>query len=468
MASIIKPYSPSDLKRVINELATTFADRIDLSPAVREQHGKGEDHYGSIPPDAVIYPFSNEEIAQIVRLCNHYHIPVIAYGTGTSVEGHLQALKGGICINLSEMNQVIQINATDMECRVQAGVTREQLNLDLRYDGLFFPVDPGANASLGGMASTRASGTTAVRYGTMSSNVIGLTVITPQGEIITTGGRARKSAAGYDLTHLYVGAEGTLGIITEVQLRLYPVPESISAAVCCFDSTDAAINAVMEAMQTALPMARIEFLNSVQMQACIDYSGLKQFSVKPTLFLEFHGSESEVKAQVAAMQSICNNHNGQGFEWAANTEERNQLWHARHQAYYAAQQLVPDSAVLTTDVCVPVSSLSKAVNYAEVCAEESGLLCPILGHVGDGNFHMLIVHDRRNFEEKNKADSLANQIAEYAISLGGTCTGEHGIGVGKKALLKVEHGPAVDLMQQIKKSLDPNNIMNPGKIFDLE
>lgn len=462
-----KTYSQADLKKVINELATTFADRIHLSQSVCDQHGKGEDSYGCLAPDAVIYPFSNEEVAQIVTLCNRYRIPVIPFGAGTSVEGHLLALNGGISIDLSEMNQIIEINPADMDCRIQAGVTREDLNLALRYDGLFFPVDPGANASLGGMAATQASGTNAVRYGTMRQAVIGLTVITPQGEIIKTGTRARKSSAGYDLTQLLVGSEGTLGVITEVQLRLHPVPEQIRAAVCSFDNLAGAVDTVINTIQLGIPIARMELLNTLQMEACIDYSNLSGYQPAPTLFMEFHGSESGVKEQIALVEGICAEFGGSDFKWAESTEARTELWTARHQAYHAALNLRPNTKALTTDVCVPVSALAASILNAEQEAAKSGLLCPVVGHVGDGNYHMLIIFDPDDYEQESKAKRLAAFIVEDALRLGGTCTGEHGIGYGKKAYLEKEHASSIDMMRAIKQALDPNQIMNPGKVIDL-
>ena len=463
----IKPYSQADLNRVINELATTLGDRINLSPAVRAQHGGGDDSYGNLPPDAVVYPFSNEEIAQIVALCNKYKIPVIPFGAGSSVEGHLLAVKGGISIDLSEMNQVIEINAADMDCRVQAGVTREALNKALRYDGLFFPIDPGANASIGGMAATQASGTNAVKYGTMKDAVIGLTAITAAGDIIKTGSRARKSAAGYDLTQLLVGSEGTLAVISEVQLRLHPIPDTIKAAVCSFESVAAAVDTVINAMQMAIPMAKIELLNGLQMQACIQYSKLEGFEAKPTLFMEFHGSESSVAEQVAQLEDICREFGGSAFKWAESTEQRNELWKARHNAYHATQQLQANSKVLTTDVCVPISKLAKSILQAEQDAHASQLPCTLVGHVGDGNYHLLIVIDPTDHAQVARAKQLSAQVVDTALKLGGTCTGEHGIGVGKKDYLKVEHATAINMMKAIKMALDPKNIMNPGKIFDL-
>ncbi|WP_067864660.1 FAD-binding oxidoreductase [Neptuniibacter marinus] len=463
----IKPYSQADLKKVINELATTFGDRIHLSQIVREQHGGGDDSYGNLPPDAVIYPFSTEEVAQIVTLCNRYKIPVIPFGAGSSVEGHLLAVKGGISIDLSEMNQVIEINAADMDCRVQAGVTREQLNTALRYDGLFFPIDPGANASIGGMASTQASGTNAVKYGTMKDAVIGLTAVVASGEIIKTGSRARKSSAGYDLTQLLVGSEGTLAVITEVQLRLHPVPEIIKAAVCSFDTVAAAVDTVINARQTAIPMARIELLNSLQMQACIQYSKLEGFEAKPTLFIEFNGTEKSVAEQINLFKDISGEFGGSKFKWAETTEQRNLLWSARHHAYHATQQLQAKSKVLTTDVCVPISKLAKSILQAEQDAEASGLQCTIVGHVGDGNYHLLIVMDPTSRDQVEQAKQLSSQVVNTALNLGGTCTGEHGIGLGKKEFLKLEHARSIEIMKTIKMALDPKNIMNPGKIFDL-
>lgn len=464
---VVKPYSPSDLKRVINELAPMLGDRIHLSQATREQHGQGEDSYGCLAPDAVIYPFCNEEIAQIVALCNQYSIPVIPFGAGSSVEGHLLAVQGGISIDLSEMNQVLEINPADMDCRMQAGVTREDLNMALRYDGLFFPVDPGANATIGGMAATQASGTNAVKYGTMREAVIGLTVITPKGEIIKTGTRARKSSAGYDLTQLMVGSEGTLGVITEIQLRLHPIPETIKAAICSFETVAAAVDTVINAMQMAVPLARIELLNALQMQACINYSKLEGFEAKPTLFMEFHGTADSVNEQVALIKDISHEFGGSEFAWAETTEERNELWKARHNAYLATLKLQRDCKVLTTDVCVPISALAASILQAEKDAEASGLQSTIVGHVGDGNFHLLIVFDPSKSEQVDAAKQLSEKVVMKALALGGTCTGEHGIGIGKKDYLALEHPSGLDMMKTIKKSIDPKNIMNPGKVIDL-
>ncbi len=463
-----KTYSQTDLKKVIDELTPAFGDRIHLSQAVRDQHGQGEDSYGCMPPDAVFYPFSNEEVAQIVTLCNQYKIPVIPYGTGTSLEGHIIALNGGVSIDLSEMNHILEINAADMDCRIQAGVTREELNIALRYDGLFFPVDPGANASIGGMTATEASGTNAVRYGTMRDAVIGLTVVTPQGEIIKTGTRARKSSAGYDLTQLMVGSEGTLGIITEIQLRLHPIPEQIRAAVCSFETLAGAVDTVINAIQMAIPVARIELLNALQMQACIQFSKLEGYPASPTLFMEFHGSEASVKEQIELIEDICSEFGGSHFIWAETTEARNELWTARHNAYNAALSLRPNSRAVTTDVCVPISALATSILSAEKAAEKTGLICPVVGHVGDGNYHMLILFDPDNAEQAEEASKLSAHIVHEALKLQGTCTGEHGIGYGKKKYLMLEHETGIGLMRTIKKAIDPHNIMNPGKVVDID
>ncbi|WP_426416622.1 FAD-binding oxidoreductase [Aestuariirhabdus sp. LZHN29] len=455
------------LKSVVNELSVLLGDRLQRSRVVCEQHGQGEGSSAVMPPDAVAFPHTNDEVAAIVQACHRHRVAVIPYGAGTSLEGHLLALEGGVCIDLSQMNSVLEVCPEDMDCRVQAGVTREQLNTELRHTGLFFPVDPGANASLGGMTSTRASGTTTVRYGSMQSNVMGLTIVTPQGEIIRTGSRARKSAAGYDLTHLYVGAEGTLGVITEVQLRLHPIPEQMRAAVCSFASVGEAVQAVIEVMQCGIGVARIELLNALQMQACIRYSKLDGFEAAPTLFFEFHGSETVVNEQISAVEGVVEAHGGSGFRWAADMEHRNALWAARHNAYFAAKAMWPGHEGMATDLCVPISALAESIDFAERKALELKLSCPVVGHVGDGNFHMLIMFDRSDQSQCERAATLSKAMVEQALAVGGTCTGEHGIGVGKKAYLLQEHGNAVELMRVLKRALDPDNLMNPGKVFDL-
>ena len=453
----------ADVAAIVERLTEDFAERAVTSNAMREQHGHGEGMADAALPDVVVFPHTNEEVAAIVRLCHAARIPVIAFGIGTSLEGHVAALYGGVCVDLSQMNRMLEVNAQDLDCRVQAGVTREQVNAELKGTGLFFPIDPGANATIGGMASTRASGTNAVRYGTMRENVLGLTVVTPDGRIIRTGGRARKSSAGYDLTRLFVGAEGTLGIITEIQLRLYGIPEAISAAVCQFPDLKSAVDTVIVAMQVGIPVARIELLDEVQMDVCIRYSKLEGFRPAPTLFFEFHGSNAGVQEQAEMMQGIAAEHGGSAFEWATRPEDRNRMWKARHAAYYASKACYPGKQAFATDACVPISRLADCVLESKADADASGLIAPIVGHVGDGNFHLTVLFDPDSPAERASAEGLARRVSMRAIAMGGTCTGEHGIGVHKLETLVAEHGEAVELMQAIKRALDPRNIMNPGK-----
>jgi len=455
--------SAADTAAVIDALSRDFGERAKTANAVREHHGHGEGLADTAPPDVVVYPHSNEEVAGIVRLCHAARVPVIAFGVGTSLEGHVAALYGGVCIDLSEMNRVLAVNAADLDCRVQAGVTREQLNAELKGTGLFFPIDPGANATLGGMASTRASGTNAVRYGTMRENVLGLTVVTSDGRIVRTGGRARKSAAGYDLTHLFVGSEGTLGIITEVQVRLYGLPEAVSAAVCQFPDLKSAVDTVIAAMQMGIPVARIEILDALQMQACIQYSKLEGYEAKPTLLFEFHGTENGVREQAEYMQAITADHGGSAFQWATQPEERSKLWKARHNAYYAALALSPGKQAFSTDACVPISRLADCLLETREDLDREGVIAPIVGHVGDGNFHVLVLFDPASAAERAKADEIAQRVSMRAIAMGGTCTGEHGVGMHKLDALVAEHGEAVELMKLIKRAFDPLDIMNPGK-----
>jgi D-lactate dehydrogenase (cytochrome) len=452
-----------DLAELLTRLTHDYGDRAVTSHAIRDQHSHGEGLADAGLPDVVVFPHTNDEVAATVRLCNAARIPVIAFGVGTSLEGHVAALYGGVCVDLSQMNRVLEVNGEDLDCRVQAGVLREQLNAELKGTGLFFPIDPGANATIGGMASTRASGTNAVRYGTMRDNVLGLTVVTADGRIIRTGGRARKSSAGYDLTGLFVGAEGTLGIITEVRLRLYGIPEAISAGVCQFDALDGAVQTVILAMQHGIPVARIELLDDVQMDACIRYSKLEGLAAKHTLFFEFHGTSSGVAEQAAQLQAITEEFGGSAFEWATKAEERTQLWKARHNAYYAVKAMNPGKVIFATDACVPISRLADCLLETKADADATGLVAPIVGHVGDGNFHLCVVYDPAATGDRAKAEDLAKRISLRAIEMGGTCTGEHGIGVHKLEALVAEHGEAVDLMRKIKQALDPNNIMNPGK-----
>ena len=452
-----------DVKRVVQKLADDFGARAMTARATREQHGHGEGLADAGVPDVVVFPHSNEEVASIVRLCHGARVPVIAFGVGTSLEGHVAAIYGGVCMDFAEMNRVLVVNAEDLDCRVQAGVTREQLNAELKGTGLFFPIDPGANATIGGMTATRASGTNAVRYGTMRENVLGLTVVTAEGRIIHTGGRARKSSAGYDLTRLFVGSEGTLGVITEVQLRLYGSPEAISAAVCQFPDLKSAVDTVIVAMQLGIPVARIELLDEVQMDACIRYSKLTGFDAKPTLFFEFHGTGAGVREQAEMMQSLAAEHGGSAFEWETNPEDRARLWKARHNAYYAALALTPGRQAFATDACVPISRLSECVMETKADVVATGMTAPIVGHVGDGNFHLVILFDPKDPADRERAEGLARRCSARAIRMGGTCTGEHGIGMHKLDALVDEHGDAVALMTSIKRALDPLNILNPGK-----
>ena len=447
------------------ELQRLLGERLSFSESVREQHGHDESFHASVPPEAVAFVESNEEVAEIVSICVQHKKPVIPFGTGTSLEGHVAALHGGICLNLSRMNQVLEVNENDLDCRVQAGVTRKQLNQHLRNSGLFFPIDPGADASLGGMTATRASGTNAVRYGTMRENVLGLTVVTADGRIIRTGTRARKSAAGYDLTRLFVGSEGTLGIITEIQLRLYGVPEAISAAVCAFDTLEGAVNTTISTIQMGIPVARIELLDEVQVGAINSYSNF-DYELKPTLFFEFHGTEAWVKEQAEMVKEISSEEGGSDFQWETREQERKKLWEARHDAYYANLALKPGSKGWATDVCVPISRLAECILETRHDIDEHGLLVPLVGHVGDGNFHLLFLIDPQKEEEELKLyEPLNDRLVERALRMGGTCTGEHGIGSGKLKYMEAEHGDSLELMRQIKKAFDPHNLMNPGKMI---
>ncbi len=453
-----------NLDPVIVELRELLGGRLSTSDAVREQHGRDESFHELAAPDAVAFAGSSEDVAAIVGVCARHKIPVIAYGTGTSLEGHVQALHGGVCIDLSQMNAILEVNAEDLDCRVQPGVTRKQLNSHLRDSGLFFPIDPGADASLGGMTATRASGTNAVRYGTMRENVLGLTVVLADGRVIRTGGRARKSAAGYDLTRLFVGSEGTLGIITEVQLRLYGIPEAISSAVCSFPTLEGAVNTVTQTIQMGIPVARIELLDEFQMDAINRYSDLS-YPAQPTLFFEFHGSDSGVREQAELVGEIAAEFGGGDFQWAVRPEDRNKLWQARHDAYYAAMALRPGCKGWATDVCVPISRLTEVMLETRNDIDASGILAPIVSHAGDGNFHLVFLVDTANPEEMAKASAVNDRMVARALAAGGTCTGEHGVGYGKIEFLKAEHGEAVSVMRQIKTALDPDNIMNPGKVL---
>jgi D-lactate dehydrogenase (cytochrome) len=456
---------PSVVAQLIDVLHERFGNAVAVGHALREQHSHGEGLPLVGMPDAVVFPTSTEAVAEIVALCAAHRIPIVPFGAGTSLEGHVAALKGGICIDLSRMDAVLSVSSEAMDCRVQAGVIRHALNESLRDTGLFFPVDPGAHCTIGGMAATRASGTAAVRYGTMRDNVLGLTVVTPDGAIVRTGGRARKSAAGLDLTALFVGSEGTLGVITEVQLRLHPLPETVIAAVCQFPSLAAAVGSVITGLQIGIPFGRVELLNDVQMQACIAYSHLDELAVLPTLFLEFVGDPQFVAAQCDTMQAICEEAGGSAFQVAERSEDRSRLWKARHEIYYACMAFRPGRKNMGTDACVPISELAACILETEADIAQTGLVAPIVGHVGDGNFHLGIMYDPENPDEVARAEGLARRVGERAIRMGGTCTGEHGIGAHKSGLLAIEHGTALPLMHTVKRAIDPFGIMNPGKML---
>ncbi|OCW55689.1 FAD-binding oxidoreductase [Hoeflea olei] len=452
---------------VIGVLRQRFGDRVQTGETLRAQHAHTTTYIPGQLPDAVIYPESAEEISVIVRACADHRVPVIPYGTGTSLEGHINAPHGGISVDTTRLNRVLEVNAEDLDCTVEPGVTREQLNTHLRDTGLFFPIDPGANASIGGMTATRASGTNAVRYGTMRDNVIAVSAITASGEEIRTARRARKSSAGYDLTRLFVGSEGTLGVLTSVTLRLQGIPQAISGGVCPFPSVEAACNAVIHTIQMGIPVARIELLDALQMKACNAYSNLGNPEV-PALFLEFHGTEAGVAEQAALFGEIAAECGGGEFRWTTNPEQRTELWKARHNAYWASFTLRPGAKGISTDVCVPISRLAECVSATQEDIAATGLVAPIVGHAGDGNFHVLVLLDADNPAEVAAAESFVGRLNERALAMDGTCTGEHGIGQGKRPYLEKEMGGAIQVMREIKRALDPLNIMNPGKIFSFD
>ncbi len=462
--AVALPRNDAGIHTVVGLLKQSFGDRLQTGQAIREQHGHTTTWIENQSPDAVVFPHSTEEVSEIVKVCAEHKVPVIAFGTGTSLEGHVNAPAGGISVDLTQMNKVLQVNASDLDCVVQPGVTREDLNTHLRDQGLFFPIDPGANASLGGMAATRASGTNAVRYGTMKDNILSLEAVMPDGQIIRTGHRAKKSSAGYDLTRLLIGAEGTLGIITEITLRLQGIPEAITSARCSFPTVDAACQAVMMTIQYGVPVARIELLDEMSVKAANAYSNLT-LPETPLLLLEFHGSESGAVEQAETFGQIAEEFGGTDFAATSTTEQRNKLWQARHDMYWACLQLRPGARGISTDVCVPISRLAECVTATQNRANKLGLMAPMVGHVGDGNFHTLLLIDMDNPDEVANAEGFVGWLNDLAISMEGTCTGEHGIGQGKRPYLLKELGPAVAYMGAIKKALDPDNIMNPGKIL---
>lgn len=458
------PVSLSD--SFLGKLRGVVEQRLSTSGPICFQHGKDESWHESMPPGAVVFAHSTEEVSRIVKICAQHKIPVIPYGTGTALEGNVSAVKGGVCIDLTEMNQILAVNAEDLDVIVQPGVRRKQLNEYLRDTGLFFPIDPGADASLGGMAATRASGTNAVRYGTMRENVISMVVVMADGRIIKTSSRSKKSSAGYDLTRMFVGSEGTLGVITEITLRLYGIPEAVSAAVCAFPDLESAVNTVITTIQCGIPIARIELMDDVQMKALNAYSDF-DYPEQPTLMFEFHGTDAGVKEQTEMVGDIASDNNGGVFEWAAKAEDRSKLWQGRHDSYYAAMALRPGAKGMATDVCVPISKLAECILETRKDIDEQKLLSPIVGHVGDGNFHCCFVMDPDDPEEVARVDGVNKRMVMRAIAMGGTCTGEHGVGIGKIEYLEAEHGEALSVMRSMKMALDPENIMNPGKIINL-
>ena len=449
-----------------NELEALLGDRCALSESIRLNYARGEDVFDPIKSQAVLFPETNEEISSILKLCNKHHTPIVPFATGTSLEGHALGNEDGITLSLEKMDRILSVNSEDFDCRVQAFVTRKQLNEELKSKGVFFPIDPGADASLGGMTSTSASGTMAVKYGAMRNVILGLTVILPNGDIIKTGTRAKKTAAGYNLTNLFIGSEGTLGVISEIQLRLNPIPESIMSAICQFPDLESAILTAQQIIQYGIPIARIEMLNKDQMDISIKYSKLQDLEIKPTLFFEFHGSGVDNNENIKIVETLSNENNGSKFKWAKTTEERNKLWKARHDAYYSVKAEKNNIRVYVTDICVPISNLVDAIRFAEDEIKKYGLRAPMVGHVGDGNFHVAIQYDPKDKNSYKIIREFSNKLIDKALELEGTITGEHGIGIQKKDYLIKQHPDNISYMKLIKKSFDPNNIMNPGKVFD--
>ena len=454
-------------EQVQTELKKILNGRFSNSESTRANYARGEDTYDPVLSKAVVFPETNEEVSKILSICNEHKIPVVPFGTGTSLEGNVVGNDKGITISLEKMNKILSVNVEDFDCRVQACVTREQLNDYLREDGVFFPIDPGANAAIGGMASTSASGTMAVKYGTMKTVISALTVVLPNGDIIKTGSRTKKTSAGYNLTNLFIGSEGTLGIITEVQLRLSPIPESIMSAVCHFPSLEMAVQTAQQIIQYGVPIARIEMLNKEQMEISINYSKLEDIEAVPTLFFEFHGSEASNQENIKIVEEISKDNNGSSFKWAKDLEERNKLWQARWDVYYSVKALINNGRVYSTDVCLPISNITECVNFAEEQTKKLGLRAPMVGHLGDGNFHVVLPYDPKEDDTYNRIRKFSDLLIDKTLELNGTITGEHGVGLHKKAYLLKEHGDSIPLMKSIKRTIDQNNIMNPGKIFDL-
>jgi len=450
---------------VIEALRAVLGDRVSTSESVREHHSHGESWHAPGLPDAVVFPQSTEEVADIVKVCATHRRPIVPFGMGSSLEGHVNAIHGGVSIDLTRMTRVLRLSPEDLDITVEAGLTRLKLDAHLKNTGLMFPIDPGADATIGGMAATRASGTTAVRYGTMRDNVLGTTVVLADGRIIRTGGRARKSSSGYDLTRLFVGSEGTLGVITELTLRLYGRPEAVRAAVCPFDSMEGAANTVIQTIQLGIPVARIEIIDEAQLRVVNAYSKTN-YPLAPTLFFEFHGtSEVAVEDQIRSVEEIAREHGARGFKWASSLEDRNTLWQARHNAYYATVASRPGARAWTTDICVPISHLAECILETQQDLKEANVVAPLVGHAGDGNFHLIIMLDPSDQKEFATVTRISERLVERALKFGGTCSGEHGVGFGKLKYLEAEHGLALDVMRSIKHAIDPNNLMNPGKLI---
>lgn len=450
---------------LLEQLRAALGDRVSTTDAVRDHHSHAESWHAPAPPDAVVFPLSTEEVAEAVRACASAGVPMIAFGMGSAMEGHVNAIHGGVSIDLTRMNRVLRISQDDLDVTVEAGITRKTLENQLKNTGLMFPIDPGADATIGGMAATRASGTTAVRYGTMRENVLGLTVVLADGRVIHTGTRARKSSSGYDLTRLFVGSEGTLGIITEVTLRLFGRPEAVATAVCPFRTLDEAARTVIEVIQLGIPVARMEIIDAIQL-AIVNRHSKTDYPETPTLFFEFHGTSRDVvDEQARGVEEIARAHGAEGFTWTSSPEDRAKLWQARHDVYYSTVASRPGARAMTTDVCVPISQLAPCIVETEADAKASGIVAPLVGHAGDGNFHLIIMLDPDDEEEVARVSAFSQRLVERALRMGGTCSGEHGVGLGKMKYLRAEHGEALDVMRAIKQTLDPHNLMNPGKML---